>query len=549
MLRNIFLKTVRDYRRQILIWGGGFFLLMLYGLVYNTVFGPDVPNRAKVIEDYRKTVESFTVITGKVYDIGTFGGFVNTKIGGTMGILMGIWALMAGSGLIRTEEERGSMDVLLTTPHSRTAVLLQKWAAMVVTMFVISLCGWLGLTISAAGTKADLSPWDGLMAHLNWALVGLFIGGLAMLFSQLTSRKAAAGWAGGIMAATYLLENLLQQNLEGLHWVRYFLPFYYSSLSQPLARSVGTNWLGISVLIIGIIVLAGLSLWMFLQRDLNSYFELFKSKKALVSSKFHRQAEPKKTWLSNNFTFALRASLPGVLIWGLSISVWTLLIMSVFNEIKTDFLDLLGSNDIFKQLGFANLASNENILSLFIFLFVVLLAAAYAIVQVSSWTAEENEGRLELLLSTPQPRWRVLLTYFAVAVVSSALMIGLVGVIFEVLTWIFNVTVSAGNTFAAFFGLWIVCVIIAAVGYVLAAFGPSWAVGVTAGLVVLSYFSDLLRDVLKLPDVITNLSVFRQYGRPLSEGLQWTPQLVMIVLSVVFITVAAIRFWQRDINK
>jgi putative exporter of polyketide antibiotics len=128
-------------------------------------------------------------------------------------------------------------------------------------------------------------------------------------------------------------------------------------------------------------------------------------------------------------------------------------------------------------------------------------------------------------------------------------MIGLVGVIFEVLTWIFNVTVSAGNTFAAFFGLWIVCVIIAAVGYVLAAFGPSWAVGVTAGLVVLSYFSDLLRDVLKLPDVITNLSVFRQYGRPLSEGLQWTPQLVMIVLSVVFITVAAIRFWQRDINK
>src|SRR5690349_387340 len=118
MLQNIFLKTVRDYRRQILIWGGGLGALMLvYGPAYNSVFG-DVPDRAKVVADYKKTVESFTILTGKVYDIDTFGGFINTKIGSAIPVLLGLWALIAASAVIRGEEERGSHDLLVSTPHS-----------------------------------------------------------------------------------------------------------------------------------------------------------------------------------------------------------------------------------------------------------------------------------------------------------------------------------------------------------------------------------------------------------------------------------------------
>ena len=168
---------------------------------------------------------------------------------------------------------------------------------------------------------------------------------------------------------------------------------------------------------------------------------------------------------------------------------------------------------------------------------------------VSSWTSEENEGRLELLLSTPTPRWRILLSYFAVSIVASALMIGIIGAIFGFSTWAFNLPVNAGNAFGAFFGLWVVCVIIEAVGYVLAAFGPAWAVSVTGGLVVISYFTDVLKDVFKIPETVSNLSVFHQYGRPLVEGLQCTPQMIMVVLSIAFIALAIIRFRQRDITK
>ncbi len=165
MFNNIFLKTLRDYSRQILIWGGGIGLLMLvYGAGYNTIFGTG-PDRAKAVEDYRKTIESFTILTGKIYDIDTFGGFINSKIGSGMPIILGIWALLAGSAIIRREEERGTLDLLVSTPHTRLSVLLQKWAGIVIAMLGIVFLSWLGLTVAAIISNAGLSPVDGALAH------------------------------------------------------------------------------------------------------------------------------------------------------------------------------------------------------------------------------------------------------------------------------------------------------------------------------------------------------------------------------------------------
>ncbi|HEX2914349.1 MAG TPA: ABC transporter permease subunit [Chloroflexia bacterium] len=548
MLQNIFLKTVRDYIRQILIWGGGLGLIMLgYGATYNSVF-VNVPNRAKAIEDYQKAVESMSILTGKVYGVGTYGGFIDVKIGSMMPVLLGLWTLIAATGVIRGEEERGSMDLLLSTPHTRASVLLQKWAGVVVSLLAIMILSGIGLQLGAIISNAQLDLTGNVTAHLNWMLQGLIFGALALLFCQFTTRRAAAGWGGGIMAATYLLNNLVQ-SIDTFQWTKYLFPFYYGSLSHPLAPEVGTNWGGIVVLVVIIIPLVMLALWMYQQRDLSGYFEIIKRNKPVVSSGIRQMPKPTSPWLANNFTFGLRAALPGVLIWGLSISAYMLLILSVFNDIKGSMLDLLSSVNVFSQIGFVNLTSNENLLSLFIFLFLVLLVAAYAVVLVASWTAEENEGRLELVLSNPEPRWRLLLTYFGVAVVASALMVGLTGAIFGLCTWAFNVPVNAGNAFGAFLGLWVVTVIIEAIGYILAAFGPGWAVSVTAGIVILSYLSDVLKDVLKLPESVTNLSIFKEYGRPLAEGLRWTPQFVMLALSVLFIAIAIVRFRQRDITK
>jgi ABC-2 type transport system permease protein len=121
----IFRKTLLDYRRSVAIWGIGLALLMLtVGTAYNGVIGG--PDKVQQIASLQKIANSFAFLIGKAYDLDTFGGFVTTRYMGVVPVLLAIFALLAGNALIRGEEEQGSLDLLLSTPHSRATVYLQK---------------------------------------------------------------------------------------------------------------------------------------------------------------------------------------------------------------------------------------------------------------------------------------------------------------------------------------------------------------------------------------------------------------------------------------
>src|SRR5258708_7169194 len=61
--------------------------------------------------------------------VDTIGGYATFKIG-TFIFLIAIWPLLAASRTLRGEEDRGSMDVLLSLPRPRFRVALGKLAAI-----------------------------------------------------------------------------------------------------------------------------------------------------------------------------------------------------------------------------------------------------------------------------------------------------------------------------------------------------------------------------------------------------------------------------------
>ncbi len=548
MLGNVFMKTLRDYRYQILGWGLGLFSLLLVQVqAYINFFqGPD---REKLIENYKQTAESFSFFFGKVYDVETLGGYIHYEIMIYLPVLLGIFALLAGSGIIRGEEDKGSLDLLLTMPHSRITVILQKWAAIAVAIAAISAFGWLGLLIGVANAKGKLDTGAALLAFLNVTLVGLVFGSLALFFAQfMPSRKAAAGWVGGFLAATYMM-NSIAQTFESLRWLRNFSPFYYYELSKPMAHSVGTNLWAILLLAAVPIPLLIAAVLMYFKRDHGNVFHLFNNGKVkVVNNGPTKVALPKGFWLSNTFSFGLKASLAGIFIWGLGMATYVLLIMSVFNGMRDGMLAIL-KTDLYRNFGFGVLPSNESLLDLLVFLFLLPLCAAYAITQIASWTSEENNGRLELMLSLPEPRWRLLVARFLVTLCALTLTVVLVGVFFVLSTQLFNVPVNAINTVGAFIGLWVVSVLILAVGFVLAAFGSGWSVAACGVLVVISFVISLLGAALKLPDWVIDLSIFHQYGKPLVNGLDWTLQIGLLGLSILFVVIGGWRFGHRDLEK
>jgi len=540
----IFRKTLRLQRLSILIWGIGLTLLTIStGAAYTAIVGG--ADRAEQIASFKKLMDSFSFLVGKTYDLDTYGGFITVRLLGTTPALVGIYALLLGSGTIRGEEEKGSLDVLLSTPHSRISVMLQKWAGMLVAILGIMFLTWLGLLAGAVAAKSDVNALNGLVAYLNLSLVALFFGTLGLIFGQLTTRRAAAGWAGGLMAATYFM-NTIGDTISGLGWMHYLSPFYYYNLSKPLSVTIGTNW-GALLLVGGLNVpLLLAALYMYYNRDHNSYFQLVGDGVAMKTER--RSTEPKSLWLSNSYLFGLRAALPGAIIWGLGISIYEVIILGSLNGMRESLLEL-AKTDIYKSLGIFIDSSNESLIHLSFFVGAIVLYAAYAVTQVSGWSGEENEGRLELILSAPEPRWRLLLTRFLVTITASAIMITITGLIFALMTIFSNVQVNTANVLVAFLGLWILCIIIAGIGFLLSALQPGIAVAMLSGLVIISYMADLLGALLKLPEWLINLSVFREYGKPIVTGPDWSVILVMLSISGVFVAGAAFRFQQRDIVK
>ena len=85
-----------------------------------------------------------------------------------------------GGGTIAKEEERGTLDLLLSTPLPRWLVVTHKFAAMTVIIVVAALALWVGLAVGAAIVGVDVSLWRMLQASISGVLLGLAFGALAL---------------------------------------------------------------------------------------------------------------------------------------------------------------------------------------------------------------------------------------------------------------------------------------------------------------------------------------------------------------------------------
>ncbi|NWJ48410.1 MAG: ABC transporter permease subunit [Chloroflexi bacterium] len=547
MLRNIFLKTIRDNIRAILIWGilGG---LLMLGVIkaYDSVF-PEGPNKAKLIDEGYKAFNSLMIFSGKAVDIDTAGGYAHSKYLYMVPLLLGFFMLLMGTIIIRGEEERGSLDVLLSTPKKRISVILQKWCGMLVSLFIIVAIWGFGMLAGGASlTNSGVTAATAMLTALNVGITAMLFGTLGLLLGNFMSRKAASSWVIGIMAFTYFIKNIAYQ-LPNFEWLKYISPFYYYDESKPLARSVGTSAVSLAVLIGLNLVILVPAVLTYIKRDHGAYFELFKNRAAVKSERYQNTTTTGSPWLRNNFTFMLGELLPGTIIWGLSITAYILLIVPATDTYRQIFADLLKNSDLLQNIGFNVELTNEGILAISLFLILSVLAAIYAITQVALWSGEENDGHLELLLSTPESRPRLLLERFGATLVASTIYVLIQAVIFWVVALVSNVPVDFGKAAGAFFGLWVICAVVAGAGYLLSAFKAVVAVGILSGLILLSFLADLLSDLFKLPNWVVQLSIFRQYGRPIITGIDWTVQSLLLAICVGFVAIATFRFWKRDI--
>ena len=182
MLRDVFLKSLRDLRRSFAWWTVGLAgYVALIASVYPTV--RDNPDLEKLVESYPEALKAFVAFGGQ-FDFTSAAGYLGSELFSfMMPALFLVAAVGHGAGTLAGEEERGTIDLLLSSPLSRTRVALEKLAAMCVELAALGAVLWLALWVGARAFSMEVS-----VAHLASATALLVV--LALAYGAIAYQTA-----------------------------------------------------------------------------------------------------------------------------------------------------------------------------------------------------------------------------------------------------------------------------------------------------------------------------------------------------------------------
>ena len=544
-LRSIFLKTLRDYRVAILGWGIGMGLVVISPMASVAALVTTPQARQQLI-----SIAATFAWNADAVAVDTIGGYATFKIGIFI-FLIALWPLLAGSRMLRGEEDRGSLDVLLSLPRPRLNVALEKLAAMWTALLVMGVL--IGLLAFAGGKKfgGDFGLGDALLYGLNLALICAVIGSLALLISQFTQEQGpAAGWTTGLLLV-FIVLDMVHRVVPNSDWISRLSPIYYYNLSKPLVPSYGVN-AGAMVLLLALAaVIAGSAVWLFVRRDVGGTVPL--PRWLRLPERNVNRALPVGDWsLGSVYARSLGMIAVPAFWWTLGTAAFAGWMVYAVQLIETKLATLLSGSPAFtsliKNLGGGDVSVNAGFLSA-MFFFLPLFVMAFAVTQVNRWSADEQDGRLELVLATPQPRPAVLLGRFA-ALATATVAISVITLIASAgAAAAAGLNVDSGHLAAATLGVIPLGLLIAAIGYLAAGWLRTAAdTGLLSFLLAAWFFISFIGPELKLPDTTLRLSAFYYYGTPLLHGLQVTSVLGVLAVAALALGLGTLRFANKDIG-
>ncbi|HEU0023105.1 MAG TPA: ABC transporter permease subunit [Thermoleophilaceae bacterium] len=240
MPTEILVETLRERRRSILWWALGLTALV----ALNVAFYPSVRDSAS-LADYGKDLPEGlrALFAGGEIDIASPTGYLNSQIFALMApMLLLIYTIGAGSGVVAGEEERGTLDLLLAHPVRRRDYVVQRFLA--ISALVAALTVTLLATVALGSELVELEiGFDRLVAaSLSVALLALLFGAVALAAGAIRPGRAAAIAAAAALAVGAWMLDGLGQSVAALDPWRPLSPFYQALGHNPLRE--GPPWDG-----------------------------------------------------------------------------------------------------------------------------------------------------------------------------------------------------------------------------------------------------------------------------------------------------------------
>ena len=183
MLRDVLRKTLYDQRRSYPAWCLGVVLLVaMYVALWPSLEGQ--PSMREFLASMPEPLRNLFAMAGA--DMSTPVGYIQIELLSFMGpILVLLYAVGVGSSSIAGEEDRRTLDLLLTTPVTRSRVVVDKALAMV--LGTLGLAVVLGVALVAERRLADMDLPAGNVAAVGTVLLLVLVAAVGFDRRDVTS--------------------------------------------------------------------------------------------------------------------------------------------------------------------------------------------------------------------------------------------------------------------------------------------------------------------------------------------------------------------------
>ena len=530
---SIYGKTIRDSRLAFTIAAGllgGMALVM--GVAVSSVF-PTPAARLEVDKLVGSIPASMVNLFGKPVQLGTLGGYMTFKYGAIFALGTALWSIFALSGTLAGEARRGSLDFVATAPFGKRRIALEKLAAHL-TMLGLAMAILAVATTASSLLFGDAALGDTipLLSSAGFALwcgfIALFFGGLAFALAPVLGRAGSAGVASLTMVVLWVANGL---NFGGPLVLA--SPFHWTANHVALVGQY--DWAPLALAGVAGAVLLAIGVELFLRRDLG------------VTAGLSLPGLPAAVLgVHGPVSRALGDQLPRAVSWGIGLGFMGALVASFVGPMA----DQLGK-DTNLQATFAAIFPGFDLGSaggwLQMYAQLLFIGAGFAAATfVSKWASDEEDGRLEMVLTTPTARAR----WVIAGGVAAFLAVAVMTVLFAAGVGLGAASggVGAADPMIGSAALGLYAVAIVGIGIAVGGlFRTSLAAEIAALVVVATYLVDLLALPLKLPDWVHQLALTAHFGQPMVGVWDAGGVIAAVVIGVAGVLIGAWGFARRDV--
>jgi ABC-2 type transport system permease protein len=237
---NIYLKELKDYRKSLIFWSLGVIAFLLAAMGKYQGYSRSGATLTDLIDSLPAGLNAALGFKG--LDLLSAGGFFALSVV-YLSVMLGVHALLMGSGIIAKEETERTIEFLFAKPVSRKRILFAKLLAALTEIAILNIV----TLVSSILAMAAFNDGPSINGDIVFMMPAVFFIQLWFLmigasFAAVMRKPKRAGMvSASVLLVTYIISALVDIT-DRFSFLRYLTPFKYFDAKQIFIEDRYDYW-------------------------------------------------------------------------------------------------------------------------------------------------------------------------------------------------------------------------------------------------------------------------------------------------------------------